>query len=479
MTRCSECSDREGRDVDHTQYHGASRTTMPPTLAQEEHWLAFAGAHVKAARQDHELPNDGKRVPGAPMAMRNVYATVRYQAAIFTEIGYLKKADETGRWSTVPGKDVREISVREVEDYLARVFPPQRCGRHVEGKCVRCCRPDHKPSFNRKADAIRVFFDWLHFAARTPDGRPLCSKPKLRAIYELCHREQPDDTHPPMNSAVRSIRFAQYLVSLPDWPESEGRAYGWMAWFGQHFCTRFSELVQTEYPMAGPTFRFDRGRGEVQILGKGRKGGKQGEPFAISEEEQAGLEKLLAWRERLGARIKAKTGRDADPVLFPNLGHDPRTLGRRRSLGSGSWNTAIQRHGAAYNDQLKPAERKAWTLDADLLTSHRLCRATGLTKLGRAKAPQAAIMARGRIVTAKVAQGYERYGGDEMRGFVEDGDELMRREIAAGSSRRNNGSPLAALDKMIADPDLLPVRPILVGTRTVLADFLSKKGAGA
>jgi hypothetical protein len=302
---------------------------------------------------------------------------------------------------------------------------------------------------------------------------------KLRTVYDLCRRLQPPDTHPPMNSAPQSVRFQEYLLARPDWPESEGRAYGWMAWFGQHFCTRFSELVQAEYPLNGPVFRWLRGQQEVQILGKGGEGGKQGEPFAISDEEQAGLERLYGWRERLGARILAKTGRDPAPVLFPNLAHDPKLVGTRRSRGAGSWNKSIQRHAATYNAQLKPAERKAWTLDVELLSSHRLCRATGLTKLGRAKTPQAAIRARGRISTPKVAQGYERYSGDEMRGFVEDADALMRRDLAAGSGRGNNGSPLAALDKMIADPDLLPVRPILVGTRTVLADFLAKKGAGA
>lgn len=129
MTRCPECSDVQGRDVDH-----APHVQLPPVPARYEHFLATKGVLVRpTGREDPELPTLKHRVPGKPLSEKNVWSLVSKYAAILVELGVLAKGGP-GRWLSVEGRDVRDLGAEQVAAYLARRFPPQASDAHKIGR---------------------------------------------------------------------------------------------------------------------------------------------------------------------------------------------------------------------------------------------------------------------------------------------------------------------------------------------------------
>ena len=472
MTRCAECSEVQGRDVDH-----APDVQLPPIPARFEHFLATRGALVRpVGRVDEDLPTIKHRVPGKPLAEKNVWSIASKYAAMLTKLGVLAKGGP-GRWVTVDGKDVRDLGVEPFAAYMARRFPVQVCDACPPG-CGRCCLEHHLNTYNAVCELLHKLALWLRFG-ETRFNRPVWSTDKVAAMYAVTARYAVKESdvllpadletlldfrawlgteaaaEPPANGGASAEIVAKARamyrrtkdaaavarkLGLPHttvyfWVTDRSRARGKdptyarllkeqpraiaaMLWMGQELYSRYEEIAYAEFPLAGPYVTLNRLEKSVRIVGKGREFGKPRTVF-LTDEQIAELDRILAWRKDLGAYLKAWTGRKPDPTLFVVLHADPAKAGRSYSYrGSASYNRTLQAWARRYNESPR-AKDAGRAIDVARVGSHNIGRAVAITKALVAGMPEELVMDQAGIEESKTLKRYWRATGRDRRRIVD------------------------------------------------------------
>jgi len=195
--------------------------------------------------------------------------------------------------------------------------------------------------------------------------------------------------------------------------------------------------------MEGPRFKIDFAAGKVYVTGKGRLGGKM-RSVTITPEREAGLRRLATWRESLNAKLAAENV-VAAPVLFPNLA--PRhQRGRPRNPDVAAWNHTVRKYVLFYNKQCLDFGQPEFTLDVQLVSSHKIGRPVHITSLALAKVDDKVAMEETGIEDERTLARYKRFSDSE------------RREMLAKSDRIGSGqAPTRAAGTPSAPRELLEV----------------------
>lgn len=467
MTRCPECSEASGVDVDHVPaYH------LPPLLVRFEHFLATKGNLGRPiGAPDPTLPTRGGAVPTSPMSPKHRATATETLVEVLTELGYLEHGGP-GRWTSVQGKDPRDVSAKQVLDYLTRRFPPDTCKTHRPKECKRCCLPHHLSMYNKVCEAFRKMAEWLHFT-ETLYGKPAWSKDKLVAVYGVTRR-RPYVLRPPrMNDVESAHRFQEWL-------EGEDKLYGYMVWFLQEFGARYEEMVHAEFPPVDDGsgyFTLNRRAGVVEIRGKGRDGGKVRE-VTLTPAREAKLAEILKWRKAFGAELQERTGREPEAVLFLNYGDRPDRVGlARNDQKASAFNRTLKRWGERFNAWAKEQGHPEYELDVELLASHKIGRPVYLTHRAASGVPEKVLMDEAGIGDHRTLERYLRFGTKERRDLMARAD----RHNGNGHEGGESSAPVEAIDRIIdgLEPAIRQmVEPLLMGARETIRRMLSN-GKGA
>lgn len=483
MTRCPECSQVLGRDEDHTPAF-----SLPPTLARFEHFLATKGLLGRPLEAvDTQLPMRSHDVPAKPItSVKHRYSCVSALVTALTEMSYLEKANKAGRWISVEGKDLRDLSASQIQEYLRRRFPMDPCARHTDG-CHRCCMPHHISMFNKICEAFRKLAEWLYFEERLYD-KPAWSKEKLVEVYGVSRTVRYKVAPPTMNDVDRVLEFRAWLATKAPPPPYRGearkgarvralalyaetgnmkevsrrlklplttvwywvqgrperettpeairrempRSFAWELFFLQETGARYEEMVHAEFPLEGPFVRWDESAGTLTIIGKGREGGKL-RTVTLTKETNARLEELVAWRTSLAKLLRNRTGRNPAPRLFVTLSVSAKASGNPLSETAGPWNETLKTWARRYNDWCAAEGRKERAIDPDLCTSHKVGRAVSITKLAREGVPERVLMQERGIEDHNTVERYIRFSTEDRRSMLEAAEKSL--------ARRSNAAP--------------------------------------
>jgi len=489
MTLCLECTKVRGEDVDHTPGF-----VLPPLLVRFECFLARKGTLGEPQGAiDKDLPTRGKRVPSREASAKHRYTCVGTLVYVLTEIGYLRKADQAGRWVSVEHKDPRDLSVKEIEGYLARRFPRDPCRTH-DARCVRCCLPHHLSTYNKTTEMFRKMADWQYFEERRQGGGPAWSKEKLIDVYAVARARR-------YKRGVHEIVPVEDALAFRDWLETEAvpprrgppenysgeraqlyeralalyketgnakevaqrlklpyatayfwcvkgrsrsvtyeriraempRLYAYSLWWLQELGARYEEMAHAEYPLEGPFVTLNRRAGVLTIVGKGREGGKT-RSVTLTAEQAAKVEAILKWRAKLGEDLREYAEREAEPVLFVTLADSRKKSGRRLSENAGPWNATMRAWARRYDEWCDANGRPQAKIDPELVMSHRIGRAVSISKLAKEGVAEKVIMLERGIEDHRTLEGYIHTTVAERREILEDAE---RRRLA----RRANGGP--------------------------------------
>jgi hypothetical protein len=413
VTRCPECSEAAGHDVDHTP-----SLRLPPVLVRFEHFLSTKGLLARPVGViDPTLPTRAGSVPSRPMSFKHRRTAMGTIVSVLKELGYLERKGG-GRWVSVAGTDPREVSVRELQDYLLRRFPVDPCQKHREG-CVRCCLPHHLSMYNKVCEAFRKMAEWLYFEERV-NGRPVWSKDKLIAVYAIARRRKYKLRPPQMNEVESLFRFQEWL-------EARDKAYGYMLWFLQEFGARYEEMAHAEYPPDGPFVRLNSPAGVVEITGKGQEGGKT-RVVTLTPVRTAKLQEILAWRAKLEGELEAWSGRKPAPVLFPVVSKTKKLTGNARDEDPSVFNRMLQAWARRFNAWCEAEGHADWTIDVGLVSSHKVGRPVYLTYRAKLGIPRKIMKEEAGIEQDEVIERYERFSQRE------------RQEILSRADRHNVGA---------------------------------------
>lgn len=483
MTRCPECSQVLGRDEDHTPAF-----SLPPTLSRFEHFLATKGLLGRSlGAVDVQLPMRSHDVPAKPItSVKHRYSCVSALVSALTEIGYLEKGEKAGRWNSIEGKVLRDLSSPEIRDYLRRRFPMDPCQQHTDD-CRRCCMPHHLSMFNKTCEAFRKMAEWLYFEEGRQGGGSAWSKEKLVEVYGISRTVRYKVAPPTMNDVDRVLEFRAWLgtkapppsyrgearkgararalalyaetgsmkevsrrLKLPlttvwSWVqgrrESEAvpeairrempRSYAWNLFFLQETGARYEEMVHAEFPLEGPYVRWDKSAGTLTIIGKGREGGKL-RTVTLTKEQNGRFGELVAWRTRLTKLLRDRTGHDPAPRLFVTLSTSTKASGNPLSETAGPWNETLKTWARRYNDWCEKNDRKDRAIDPDLCTSHKIGRAVSITKLAREGVPERVLMLERGIEDHNTVERYIRFSTEDRRSMLEAAEKSL--------ARRSNGT---------------------------------------
>ncbi len=512
--------------------HAPEFKALPPRLAGFPHFLAFKGVLGRPmGAADPRLPTRAGAVPAEGMSPKHRASCMSALLVPFVEMDFLGHEPGTGRWTTVEHKDVWEVSARQIQDYIDRRFPRDRCQRHVPGKCTRCCLPHHLSAYNKTCESFRKMGEWLALEEKAY-GKPVWSVEKLVAVYAVTRRRKYAGRPPEINPVESSLAFREWLLVEASSPvqdqeskplyekavslykdlgnakavakelglpyptvygwltgRSRGgsgfgvrgampREYGWQLWFLQELGGRYEDLVHAEYPPQGPSVKYDAKAGLLTITGKGRLGGKS-RTVPLTEDQTRGFEELLAYRGRLGELLRTWTGRDPEPVLFLTLHDSPAKSGRRLDEAPGAWNRAMRTWAARSNVWLEEQGRGAEKLDLALVSSHKIGRATSITKLAKENVPEKVLMEIRGIADHATLERYVRPTSEETRELLEAAEKSrLARKAANGNG---SVSPVDAIEAVITSLDASVrglVEPMLRGAQETIRRVLATGSGG-
>jgi hypothetical protein len=285
----------------------------------------------------------------------------------------------------------------------------------------------HIGSWNKVADTFHRLAQYFHYG-RTFREDPTWSHEKLLDLYNVTPTLQYRVPPPMMNPVPKAVAFREWLLHYPD---VQKQLYGWMIWLGQAFGLRYSEWIAAEWPTEGPRFKVDFAAGKVYVTGKGRLGGKT-RSVTITPEREAGLRKLVVWRENLGAKL-ADDGMAVAPVLLPNLAPRHRR-GTPRNPDVAAWNHTVRKYVRAYNRYCDESGRPELILDSRLVSSHKIGRPVHITSLALAKVDDKVAMEETGIEDERTLTRYKRFSDAERR-------EMLARTDYMGAGHVSTMSP--------------------------------------
>ncbi len=246
---------------------------MRSTLEEFLTWMSRLGNKRKV---------NGGRYPAEPLSPRTSTRHLKKSRTVLRDLGYLIYIKNPiprrpNQWLVNPDKDVRFLSVEEIESWFEAHFPP---GDRT---------PREKARWNDYAGAIRKFAEFMHY------GKGVWSEEKLEKIrrrillFDVAYPEleivEPAKTH----------AFQRWLEAQPGY-----YVHGTMLYLMQWLGMRYLEVVSAKATLDGPALKVDWAKSWITIWGKGKGGlSKQRSlPLRVAATEK--LKEYLQWRQDHG-----------------------------------------------------------------------------------------------------------------------------------------------------------------------------------
>src|SRR2546428_7799448 len=246
---------------------------MKSTVEEFLSWMARSGNKRKV---------DGERIPAEPLSPRTSSRHLKKTRTILRDIGYLTYIKNPiprrpNQWLVNPDKDVRFLSVEEIESWFEAHF---RAGDRT---------PREKARWNDYAGAIRKFAEFMHY------GKGVWSEEKLekiRALHLLLDGAYPE---PEIVEPAKAHAFQRWLEAQPEY-----YIHGTMLYLMQWLGMRYLEVVSAKASLDGPTLKMDWAKSWVTIWGKGKGGLSKQRSLPLRAEVAQKLKDYLQWRQDHG-----------------------------------------------------------------------------------------------------------------------------------------------------------------------------------
>src|SRR3989442_11804948 len=196
----------------------------------------------------------GERLPAEPLSPRTSLRHLKKTRTVLRDLGYLIYIKNPiprrpNQWLVNPNKDVRFLSVEEIESWFEAHF---RAGDRT---------PREKARWNDYAGAIRKFAEFMHY------GKGVWSEEKLEKIRRRVLVF--DVAHPELAIAepAKAHAFQRWLEAQPEY-----YIHGTMLYLMQWLGMRYLEVVSAKASHDVPTLKVDWAKSWVTIWGKGKGG---------------------------------------------------------------------------------------------------------------------------------------------------------------------------------------------------------------
>jgi len=181
------------------------------------------------------------------------------------------------QWLVNPDKDVRFLSIEEVEGWFEAHFPS---GDRT---------PRDKARWNDYAGAIRKFAELMHY------GKDVWSEEKLGKIrrsillFDVVYAELE------IVEPAKAYAFQRWLEA-----QSGYYVHGTMLYLMQWLGMRYLEVVSAKASLDGPTLKVDWAKNWITIWGKGKGGLSKQRSLPMRAEVAQKLKDELEWRQDHG-----------------------------------------------------------------------------------------------------------------------------------------------------------------------------------
>jgi len=237
------------------------------------HWMARSGNKRKVG---------GERVPAEPLSPRTSSRHLKKTRTVLRDLGYLIYTKNPiprrpNQWLVNPDKDVRFLSVEEVDSWFEARFS------------VGDRTPQEKARWNDYAGAVRKFAEFMHYE------KGVWSEEKLEKIRR---RVPLFDIDYPELEIVDSAKAHAFQI----WLEAQPRYYvhGIMLYLMQWLGMRYLEVAIAKASLDGPTLKVDWAKNWITIWGKGKGGLSKQRSLPLRVEVAEKLKGYLQWRQDHG-----------------------------------------------------------------------------------------------------------------------------------------------------------------------------------
>src|SRR3989449_4779616 len=222
---------------------------MRSTLDDFTVWMSRSGNKRKVG---------GDRLPAEPLSPRTSVRHLEKTRTILRDLGYLTYVKNPiprrpNQWLVNAEKDVRFLSVEEIEKWFSAHFPP---GDRT---------PQEKARWNDYAGAIRKFAEFMHYEKGVWSEEKLEKIRRRILLFDVAYPELE------IVEPAKAHAFQRWLEDQPGY-----YVHGTMLYLMQWLGMRYLEVVTAKASLDGPTLKVDWAKSWVTIWGKG-KGGRSEE----------------------------------------------------------------------------------------------------------------------------------------------------------------------------------------------------------
>jgi len=224
----------------------------------------------------------GERLPAEPLSPRTSLRHLKKTRTVLRGLGYLIYTKNPiprrpNQWLVNPEKDVRFLSLDEIEGWFVSHFPP---GDRMPRETAR---------WNDYAGAIRKFAEFMHY------GKGVWSAEKLGKIRS---RVLLFDVSYPELEIVEPAK----AHAFQRWLEAQRGYYihGTMLYLMQWLGMRYLEVVSAKASHDVPTLKVDWAKSWVTIWGKGKGGLSKQRSLPLRAEVAQKLKDFIQWRQDHG-----------------------------------------------------------------------------------------------------------------------------------------------------------------------------------
>jgi len=246
---------------------------MRSTLEEYLLWMSKSGNKRKVG---------GERLPAEPLSPRTSVRHLKKTRTVLRDLGYLIYTKNPiprrpNQWLVNPEKDVRFLSLDEIEGWFVSHFPP---GDRMPRETAR---------WNDYAGAIRKFAEFMHY------GKGVWSAEKLGKIRS---RVLLFDVSYPELEIVEPAK----AHAFQRWLEAQRGYYihGTMLYLMQWLGMRYLEVVSAKASHDVPTLKVDWAKSWVTIWGKGKGGLSKQRSLPLRAEVAQKLKDFIQWRQDHG-----------------------------------------------------------------------------------------------------------------------------------------------------------------------------------
>src|SRR3990172_5894272 len=287
---------------------------MRSTLDDFLLWMARSGNKRKVG---------GERTPAEPLSPRTSSRHLKKTRTVLRDLGYLTFVKNPiprrpNQWLVNPDKDIRFLSVEEIESWFGAHFP---AGDRT---------PQEKARWNDYAGAIRKFAEFMYYGKGARSEEKLEKIRRRILLYDVAYPELE------IVEPAKAHAFQRWLEAQPAY-----YVHGTMLYLMQWLGMRYLEVVSAKASLNGPTLKVDWAKSWVTIWGKGKGGLSKQRSLPLRAEVAQKLKDYLQWRQDHG-------------IAFVDL--FPTTWGRPWSESSWGYNKTIRTLGLPRFNNLAESE---------------------------------------------------------------------------------------------------------------------------